>query len=103
MAAGLWTLRATHTHLYPGARLWALPDGPLSPQAGDALVIEFADLTVGRAVCLAIVDDELQMAVDSHRTRSGTVVAPRRWRAQRLRDEQGREGLRIAGLLDRAQ
>lgn len=103
MAAGLWTLHATHTHLYPGARLWALPDAALSPSAGDALVIEFADLTVGRAQCLGVVGDELHLAVDCHRTRSGTVVAPRRWRAQRLRDEQGREGLRIAGLLGHAQ
>jgi len=48
-ARAVWRLRASNTHLYPGARLGVAQGEDFAPRRCDALLIEFADLGVARA------------------------------------------------------
>jgi hypothetical protein len=77
-------LAATHTHLYPGARLHS-PDGsPNEPlTAGDAIVVEFSDGHAANAQVLSIETGNILIAVQGHRTSSGTDIPAQRWRMEK--------------------
>ncbi|MCA0239405.1 MAG: hypothetical protein LCI02_00985 [Proteobacteria bacterium] len=68
-------LRATNTHLYPGARL----RGPLALRVGQRLTIEFSDLGSAAARVDAAADGEATLAVSAHATARGTAIAAKRW------------------------
>jgi hypothetical protein len=70
---------ATHTHLYPGARLRA--DSP-APRAGP-LTIEFADLASAPAR-LAGGAGRWRLHVAAHRTQPGTAIAAKAWHVEPL-------------------
>lgn len=69
-------LRASHTHLYPGALLGA---ADALPHAGQRLLIEFADLGSAATRVEAADGAQLTLAVNSHRTARGTAVSAKRW------------------------
>jgi hypothetical protein len=92
-------LRATNTHLYPGARLRA-EEGAAELRKGDAVAIEFADLQVAIArVATTRRDGQIELAVASHRTGKGTAIAAKRWLGEPLGGEE--MGYRIVRRLDR--
>ena len=68
-------LRATNTHLYPGARLL----GPAVLRAGQRLTIEFSDLGSAAARVEAAAGREATLAVGAHATARGTAIAAKRW------------------------
>ena len=76
MSAVPLRLRATHTHLYPGA---VLRDDGHPLRRGQALRIEFADLGSAAARVQSCSAGRVLLAVDAHRTARGTQVAARRW------------------------
>ena len=91
-------LRATHTHLYPGARL-RREDGAAELRKGDAVTIEFADMQVASAKVAATHDEQIELAVASHRTGKGKAIAAKRWLVQASEGEGA--GYRIVRRLDR--
>lgn len=72
------TLRASNTHLYPGARLTAGDEPALRP--GDTVAIEFADLGFANAKVRVAPAASRELVVDAHRTRGGTEIVAKRWR-----------------------
>jgi hypothetical protein len=85
-------LRATHTHLYPGARLLgALP----ALRRGQRLAIAFADLGHADARVEQFDAAGLTLAVAAHRTARGTPVAPRCWLLQPLDAQTWRVARRL--------
>jgi len=91
-------LRATHTHLYPGARL-RVQEGAAELRKGDTVTIEFADMQVARAKVAATRDGRVELAVASHRTGKGTAIAAKRWLVEA--SEREGAGYRIVRRLDR--
>lgn len=85
------TLRASNTHLYPGARLTAGDEPALRP--GDTVAIEFADMRIANAKVRAAPAASLELAVDAHRTRGGTAIAAKRWLLAAI--ESGSDGPRM--------
>jgi hypothetical protein len=75
-------LRATATHLYPGARL-------LGAAAPGAATLAFAD---GVETLAEIEADGVTLAAAPHRTARGAAIPARRWR---LRPTE--EGFRVVG------
>jgi hypothetical protein len=74
-------LRASHTHLYPGARL-CLVDGSSVPRKGAKAEIEFADRIVAKAsIAAAGAGKPIEFDVESYRTRSGSTIEVKRWLA----------------------
>ena len=73
-------LHASHTHLYRGARLTA--DSPRRFRAGDALLIEFADLGLAEARVVEAAASRLLVDVAEYRTARGTRVPAKRWRLE---------------------
>ncbi|MWD27718.1 hypothetical protein E0K89_009550 [Aquicoccus sp. SCR17] len=74
-------LRASHTHLYPGAR--GTCDGPL---CDGPVLLEFSD---GVAVSGQIAGDRLQLA--AHVTAAGTAIPAKAWQIE----PRGADGFRI--------
>lgn len=78
-----WQLHASHSHLYPGARLRP-GDAPESLrttwQAGDQVLVAFADQSVSAAQLRAVQGDGAELAVDAYRTAKGTGIAAKVWR-----------------------
>jgi len=72
-------LRATHTHLYPGARLSAAPGEHVVPRRGDRVLVVFADHGGVLATVRAVDGERFELALPSHTTRRGTVIAAKRW------------------------
>jgi hypothetical protein len=68
-------LRATHTHLYPGARLRGLT----ALRTGQRLTIEFSDLGSAAARVEAAAGREATLAVAAYATARGTSIAAKRW------------------------
>jgi hypothetical protein len=95
----VWSLRASNTHLYPGARLGVAQGDDFAPRRGDALLIEFADLGVAQGAVVAVEGDRVTLAVEPHRTRRGTLVAARQWIVEPAAASTEREtrGWRVAG------
>lgn len=82
-------LRATNTHLYPGARL-ALAEPGDAPRKSDRAVIEFADGEAAQATVIAATPDaRIELAVEGHRTGRGTTIAAKRWLAERIDGSDG--------------
>ncbi len=75
-------LRATATHLYPGARL-------LGAAGPGAATLAFAD---GVETSAEIGADGDTLTVAAHRTASGAAIQARRWRLRRTE-----EGFRVVG------
>jgi len=90
-------LRATNTHLYPGARLRV--EGVEGLRKGDAVTIEFADMQVASARVLGVREGRIELAVAGHLTAKGTAIAAKRWLAEALEGEG--TGYRIVRRLDR--
>lgn len=73
-----WRLAATHTHLYPGARV--IPrDGLDPPRRGDVVAVEFADQVVARGKVLTATPTATIVEVAAYRTARGTAIARKRW------------------------
>jgi hypothetical protein len=70
------TLRAGHTHLYPGARLRG---EPAVLRRGQTPHIEFADLGSAPAIVEVVESGRTALTVGAHRTARGTAVAAKRW------------------------
>lgn len=82
-----WQLHASHSHLYPGARLrmrgrtaaaLERPDW----QAGDSVLVEFADQSVSAGALRALQGDSVELAVGAYRTAKGTAITDKAWRLQ---------------------
>ena len=73
-------LQAGASHLYPGVRLGgpAVHDWPLW-QAGDAVLIEFADLTTGQGAVEAAAPGGWQVRVAARTTAKGAATAAKTW------------------------
>jgi len=73
-------LHAGASHLYPGVRLAgpAVEDWPLW-QTGDAVLIEFADLTTGQGTVEATAPGGWQVRVAARTTAKGTATATKTW------------------------
>lgn len=69
-------LRASHTHLYPGARLRG---DDLAPRRGQPLSIEFSDLGAAEARIETVTGVRLTLVVGPHRTAKGTPIEAKRW------------------------
>lgn len=92
--AAPWRLRCAHTHLYPGALLrHGAQELPQNWHAGDDLLIEFADLTIGCGT-LRPLATAWQLALDARRTARGRAIAAQTWRLQPLAGARGT--LRVA-------
>lgn len=74
MANSAIILRATGSHLYPGARGTVSRDGP------GACLIEFADGSAAVGTLGADASGGRVLDVAGYRTARGTDVPPRRWR-----------------------
>ena len=75
-------LRATHTHLYPGARGTVGPGEPLrwSARARDvACVVELADGSTAAARLERFAEEGAYLCVEAYRTAAGTVIPRKRW------------------------
>ena len=75
-------LRATHTHLYPGAGGSIAPEPPLrwSATALDLpCVVEFSDGRAAPATLEGFDADGARLSVAAYRTLAGTEVAAGRW------------------------
>lgn len=92
MSATPRLLRATHTHLYPGATLRGAPR-PL--RRGQALVIDFADLGSAAARVEAVDAAQFILAVGAHRTARGTAIAAKRWLTEAARPGEWRVRRRL--------
>ena len=95
-----WELQALHTHLYPGARLVHLRTGALEAtgaklQAGDVVLIEFADLSMTCADVMEVEEDQILLKVDGYRTRHGTRIANKSWVIQRDSPPSAPNGYRV--------
>ncbi|HZT55981.1 MAG TPA: hypothetical protein VFA35_07130 [Burkholderiaceae bacterium] len=89
----LWRLRATNTHLYPGAALAfagkEAASAALGP--GDQVLVEFADQGVAQGIVVGGgVGDPAVVQFGAHLTAKGTTVQPARWVLVRSAD-----GLRV--------
>ena len=85
-------LRATNTHLYPGAKLVA--DGTPLLRAGDRVIVEFADLGAANGWVERRDGDRIVLAVEAHRTARGADVAARAWVVERSREKDADGGSR---------
>ena len=82
-----WVMRATHTHLYPGARLLYRGTDETDPrelEPGDALLIEFADLSTTLADVMAADGVRVRIKVEGYRTRRGAQIETKIWMIQRV-------------------
>ena len=68
-------LRATHSHLYPGAR--GRLDGPMPPGSAPCLV-EFADGSAAHGTLMPEADGTV-LATDPYTTACGTRIPAKRW------------------------
>jgi hypothetical protein len=95
----VWSLRASNTHLCPGARLGVAQGDDFAPRRGDALLIEFVDLGVAQGAVVAVEGARVTLAVEAHRTRRGTLVAARQWIVEPAAASSDGEtlGWRVAG------
>lgn len=90
------TLHATHTHLFPGARLMAAEDrfpadpGPVCIVVRDGAEAN-AELLPGEA------DGELHLAVDAHHTAAGQGISAKRWRIRRVEPDTAGAEMCIVG------
>jgi hypothetical protein len=95
-----WQLHASHSHLYPGARLRVQerPAAPVRPhwQAGDRVLVEFADQAVSAGAVRAVQDDAVELSLRAYRTAKGTAIADKAWRLQWV---PGEPGLRVTARL----
>jgi hypothetical protein len=96
----IWEMQALHTHLYPGARLLhrrtdALEATGAELQAGDEVLIEFADLSMTCADVMAVEEDQILLRVDGYRTRHGTRIANKSWVIQRDNAPSAPSGYRV--------
>ncbi|MFO1294473.1 MAG: hypothetical protein U1F07_15610 [Rubrivivax sp.] len=89
MSAVAVVLRASHTHLYPGARLHG---SGITLRRGRQIEIEFSDLGHARARVEAAAGARATLAVSAHRTARGTSVAAKRWQLER---QPGDDGWRV--------
>ena len=82
------TLHATHTHLFPGARLTAA-DGRF-PADPDPVRIVFRDGAGADAELFpGDADGVLDLAVNAHRTAAGQDIPTKRWRIGRVETDAG--------------
>lgn len=93
MSAAPRLLRASHTHLYPGARLRS--EG-VRLRRNQVLDIEFADLGSATARVEALASGQATLAVSMHRSARGTTVAAKRWCIKAAGDGEWRVLRRLA-------
>lgn len=93
MSAVAVVLRASHTHLYRGARLHG---SAITLRPGRQIEIEFSDLGHALARVEAAAGARATLAVSAHRTARGTSVAARRWQLER---QPGDDGWRVLSRL----
>jgi hypothetical protein len=79
------TLRASHTHLFPGAIL--IPDDSAASSAGDVpVVVEFSDGAIAEAALYEVLGDGLGLAVEEYRTGAGTDIEAKQWGLKPFKD-----------------
>ena len=85
------TLYATHTHLFPGARLSAA-DGRFQADPGPVRIIFRDDAGADAELLSGDADRELYLAVDAYRTAAGQDIPAKRWRIRHSEtDDAGAE------------
>lgn len=91
-------VRASHSHLFRGARLSADVTAETSWSRPAGLRIVFSDGSEANAELLRSDTGELAVDVDGYRTEAGAVIDGRAWRATALDDSAG-SVLRIDGRI----
>lgn len=86
MSAVAVVLRASHTHLYRGARLHG---SGVTLRRGRQIEIEFSDLGHTLARVEAATGARATLAVSAHRTARGTLVGAKRWQLECLPGDDG--------------
>ncbi|HTN48658.1 MAG TPA: hypothetical protein VMK32_04430 [Burkholderiaceae bacterium] len=77
---GLWRLAASHTHLYPGARLRCLEEpSDLTLRAGDGVLVEFSDGQAVRGRIEDVIGPSAKLATAAYRTARGAEIPQKRW------------------------
>ena len=80
-----WRLAASNTHLYPGARLRSMDASARKHlQAGDAIVIEFADQGLAKGEVVEASAQTWALRLDAHTTARGAAIEAKRWLLQWL-------------------
>ncbi len=91
------TLHATHTHLFPGARLMGA--GGRFPADGGPVRIVFRDAAEADAELFpGGAGGELYLAVDAHRTAAGQDIPAKRWRIGRVETDAAGAEAGVVGM-----
>lgn len=95
----IWEMQALHTHLYPSARLLQrganAAEAGSSLQAGDLLLIEFADMSTAYADVTAVDGEKAWLKVEGYRTQRGAKIDGKTWLIQRADWLHGAHSYRI--------
>lgn len=75
----LWRLHASHTHLYPGARLRCEADRKRRFAAGDRALIAFSDGNVALARIASASPKWARLEVAAHTTVRGAPIVAKSW------------------------